>query len=86
MNNIEQYLYQNPELIERFMNDKKELLNEIKQTYADMLESGDLVGRFLLSKALMEILTIATEAGKELLKREMQERHGVNLMNTEGKC
>ena len=85
MNNIEQYLYENPELIKRFMNDNRKLLNEIKQQYADMLESGDLVGRFLLSKALMEILTIATKAGQELLKAEMSQQ-GINVTTNKGSC
>lgn len=86
MNNIEQYLYENPELIKRFMKDNEALLNEIKDTYAKMLASGDLTGRFLLSKALLEIVKVTTEAGQELLKQEMQEQHGMNLMDTEGKC
>lgn len=85
MNNIEAYLHENPELIERFMNDNEALLNEIKQQYADMLESGDLVGRFLLSKALLEILTIATEAGQELLKAEMSQQ-GINVTTNKGSC
>ena len=85
MNNIEQYLYENPELIKRFMNDNKKLLNEIKDTYAKMLESGDLTGRFLLSKALLEIVKVTTEAGKALMQAEMQER-GITMTDTEGKC
>ena len=85
MNDFEEYLYKNPQLIEKFMRDKKPLLNEIKQTYADMLESGDLTGRFLLSKALMEIVKITTEAGQELLKAEMSQQ-GINVTTDRGVC
>ncbi|MCK4487446.1 MAG: hypothetical protein KAU38_11890 [Desulfobacterales bacterium] len=85
MNEIEEYLHENPELIERFLHDNKPLLNEIKQTYADMLESSDLTGRFLLSKALLEIVRVTTETGKALMQVEMQAR-GINLTDVVGQC
>ena len=85
MNNIEQYLYENPELIERFMNDNKALLNKIKNKYADFFRDGDLIGRFLLSEALMGIVKATTEAGKALMQAEKQER-GITMTDTEGKC
>lgn len=85
MNEIDEYLHENPEILERFIHDNKELLNEIKNRYADMLANGDLIGRFLLSKALMEILKITTEAGKALMQAEMQEQ-GLNVTDVKGHC
>ena len=85
MNEIEQYLHENPELIERFMKNNKELLNEIKDRFAGFLESGDLISRYLLSKALFEILRVTGEATKELLRYEMQEQ-GINLTDVKGHC
>ena len=85
MNEIEQYIFDNPELIERFMNDNKALLNEIKDRFAGFLESGDLIGRYLLSKALFEILRVTGEASKELLKQEMSQR-GINVTAKSGSC
>ncbi len=86
MNEIEQYIFDNPQLLKRFMKDNEALLNEVKNKYADLFRDGDLIGRYLLSKALFEILRVTGEATKELLKQEMQEQHGMNLMDTEGKC
>lgn len=86
MNEFEQYLHNNPQLIEKFMHDKKPLLNEIKDIYAKMFASGDLTGRFLLSKALMEIVRATTEEGKALMQAEMREQHGINLTNNKGSC
>ncbi len=85
MNEFEQYLYDNPELLKRFMNDNEALLNEIKARFAGFIESGDLIGKFLLSKALFEILRVTGQATKELLKQEMQ-RQGVNITDTKGSC
>jgi len=86
MNEIEAFLHENPELIERFMKDNENLLNEIKQKYADMLESGDLTGRFLLSRALMEIVKVTTQAGQELLRYEMMAGQGINIAAKKGSC
>ena len=85
MNEIEAYLHENPELIERFMNDNEALLNELKDRFAGFLESGDLIGRYLLSKALFEILRVTGEASKELLKTEMSQR-GLNITDAKGSC
>lgn len=85
MDDIEQYLYENPELIEQFLNNNKTLLNEIKNRFDEMQASGDLIGRYLLSKALFEILRVTGEATKELLKQEMAKR-GVNITGDGARC
>ena len=86
MNEFEQYLFDNPELLKKSMERNEPLLNEVKDRFAEFLESGDLIGRYLLSMALFEILRVTGEATKDLLKQEMQEQHGINLMDTEGIC
>lgn len=85
MNNIENYLKENPELIKDFMQSNGELLNEIKNRFEGFLDSGDLVGKFLLSKALFEILQVTGEATKSALKAELAE-HGLNITNVKGNC
>ena len=87
MNEIEAYLHENPELIQRFMKDNEKLLNEVKDRFAGFLESGDPVGKYLLSMALFEILRTVKDASKALMKAEIAERFGLShLMDTEGKC
>ena len=85
MNNLEQYLFDNQELIADFLKDNKELLNEIKTRFENFSQSGDFVGRYLLSQALLQILKVATTESKALLKTEMA-LAGVNITDAGGSC
>ena len=86
MNNIEQYLYDNPEVLEDFMTNHEKLLNEIKDSFAGFIENGDPVGKYLLSMALFEILRTVKDASKTLMKAEIAERFGLShLMDIQGK-
>jgi hypothetical protein len=40
MNNIEQYLYDNPEVLKDFMTNHEKLLNEVKNSFAGFIENG----------------------------------------------
>jgi len=52
-----------------FLKDNKELLNEIKTRFENFSQSGDFVGRYLLSQALLQILKVANkQKSKALLK------------------
>ena len=85
MDNLEQYLFDNQELITDFLKDNKELLNEIKARFEGFVELGDFVGRYLLSQALLQILKVATEKSKELLAAEMALK-GINITDAGGSC
>lgn len=86
MNNIEQYLYDNPEVLEDFMTNHEKLLNEIKDSFAGFIENGDPVGKYLLSMALFEILRTVKDASKALMKAEIAERFGLShLMDIQDK-
>ena len=87
MNEIEQYLYDNPEVLKDFMTNHKKLLNEVKDSFAGFIKNGDPVGKYLLSMALFEILRTVKDASKAVLQAEIAERFGLShLMDTEGKC
>lgn len=86
MNNIEQYLYDNPEVLKDFMTNHEKLLNEIKDSFAEFIENGDPVGKYLLSMALFEILRTVKDASKALMKAEIAERFGLShLMDIQDK-
>ena len=85
MDNLEQYLFDNQELITDFLKDNKELLNEIKARFEGFVELGDFVGRYLLSQALLQILKVATEKSKDLLSAELAVA-GINITDSGGSC
>jgi len=85
LNNIEQYIKDNPVVISEFMNGNRELLLEIKKRFEDFLESGDLISRYLLAQALLQILKTATEKSKELLSAELAVA-GINITDSGGSC
>ena len=85
MDNLEQYLFDNQELIADFLKDNKALLNEIKTRFEGFTEVGDFVSRYLLSQSLLQILKTATEKSKKLLSAEMALK-GVNVTDTKGSC
>ena len=85
MNAIEEHLYEHPEILEEFMKNNEELLNNIKDRFAGFLENGDVVSKFLLMKAVMEIIRTVGEASKILMKHELQQQ-GINITSVKGTC
>jgi len=69
-----------------FLKDNKELLNEIKTRFENFSQSGDFVGRYLLSQALLQIFKGSKQQkSKALLKTEMA-LAGVNITDAGGSC
>jgi len=85
MDNLEQYLFDNQELITDFLKDNKALLNQLKARFEGFTEVGDFVSRYLLSQSLLQILKVATTESKALLKTEMA-LAGVNITDAGGSC
>lgn len=85
MNEIEAYLHENPELLEKFMENNQELLNTIKDRFAGFIGSGDLISRFLLCTSLFEILRVEHAASKEWMAAELAAK-GINITDITGNC
>jgi hypothetical protein len=81
MNQIEQFLSDNPELIDNFIKDNGELIQAIKDRFKQFTGAGDVAARFLLSSALLEVLQVELEASKDQLRDTILERTGCYVMD-----
>ena len=90
LNDFDAYLFENPELIDRFTAETTDLFRAIKDRFKLFLDAENLVGRYLLARALNDLVRdelqvskgqIRTEAFKKcrlILKDADNTKHGIN--------
>jgi len=80
MNNIERFLFQNPDAMKTFELANRDILQAIKERFESFFVEGDVVGKFLLCLALQGIVQFNAEREKALCLNELQTR-GIGLMD-----
>lgn len=85
MNEIDEYLHENPEILEEFTQYNKALLTLLKERFEFFSKEGDVVSGYLLMRAVMGIVYITGEETKASIGAELA-KAGVNITNTKGHC
>ena len=73
MNDLEKYINEHQEIVAQFRADNSDLLDALRNRFVSFQESGDTVGKYLLSQALIEVLTAAHKAASEALQDKQRE-------------
>lgn len=73
MTKIDEYLHDNPRLLSEFMQ-HGDILRELRRRFEIMIAEGDVVSRYLLTKALQETIQVSAETAKEILRERIRER------------
>lgn len=68
ISNIDKYLMENPKILKQFLEENRELINDLKTRFDIFLKADDLYSRYLLCKALFGILTIMRDVSKEKIQ------------------
>ena len=82
---LQQYLRDNPAVIEAFNEKYMPLIMQIQDAFNDMYKADDLPGRMLLSTAMFEILQHVQKEQKAFIAHERQKR-GYFAVQSAGKC
>ncbi len=53
---IEDHIKTNPEILENFNHDYGDILAELRARFQRFIAAGDLIGKYLMSKTLLEIV------------------------------
>lgn len=69
---LEKFLNDNPEKIAAFKADNSDVLNLIVQRFKYFHEGGDVIGKYLLSTAMVEILTEVYNKSSEGLRQKKE--------------
>lgn len=80
VNEIDQFLFDNPEILEQFNKDHGDIIKALNERF--VLLEADTIGRYLLSLALVETLRVATAASRQAIADQLLER-GVCVMKGE---
>jgi len=86
LSEIDQYLYENPEIVDTFLSDNKELLHAIKQRFSMFLDNGDVLSRYLLARALNDLVREELEVSKGQVREQAFEKCGLFLMDADVKA
>ena len=80
---IDDELRKNPEILEKFNRDHGAILVELRGRFQTFLTSGDVIGRYLLTRALFETIQIQGEVAKQHIQERIAEQ-GVFIHNGSG--
>jgi len=77
---MEDYLKKQPELIERFREQNRDLLNSIKERFMEFNQDSDVISKYLLTVALVQIMAAVSQKTKEEIAQHMREQ-GLNIID-----
>jgi len=77
---MEDYLKEHPELIERFREQNRDLLNSIKERFMEFSQDSDVISKYLLTVALVQIMAAVSLETKEKIAQHMREQ-GLNIID-----
>ena len=83
LSEIDQYLYENPELVTRFTAENIDLLKSIKDRFKMFLDNENLVGRYLLARALNDLVRDELQVSKGQIREQAFKQCGLVLMDAE---
>ena len=70
---IEKLLHENPDLLKTFLESHQDILVDLRARFQTMIASGDMIGRYLMCKALFETIDIQGKVAKEHIERKARE-------------
>jgi len=77
---MQDYLKKQPELIERFREQNRDLLNSIKERFMEFNQDSDVISKYLLTVALVQIMAAVSQKTKEEIAQHMREQ-GLNIID-----
>jgi len=83
LSDIDQYLYENPAIVNRFMVDNSDVFEAIKQRFKLYLDGNNVVARYLLARALNDIVMDELRTSKGQVKEQAFKQCGLVLMDAE---
>jgi hypothetical protein len=81
---IEDEIKSNPEKLEEFNRNHGDVLLELRARFLRFIADGDLMGRYLMSKTLLEKVEIQAQVAKQHIEQKPREK-GLNIVDIEGK-
>lgn len=84
LNDIEQFILENPKTLDRFADENGKLLEALKQRFISYQKNNDVVSKYLLMTALTEILTVVSDVTKKMIAAQLREKNINIIDNREG--
>ncbi len=85
LNEFDSYLFENPELVDRFTAENQDLFKAIKARFKLFLNNENLVGRYLLARALNDLVRDELQVSKGQIRQEAFKQCGIVLMDGDPK-
>ena len=85
LSDIDQFLYENPAIIDRFMADNTDIFEAIKQRFKLYLDGNNVVARYLMARALNDLVREELEVSKGQVREQAFEKCGLFLMDADVK-
>jgi len=83
LNNIEKFILENPETLDRFADENGKLLEAIKRRFIAYQENGDILSKHLLMMALTEILIVVSQVTKQMIAEQVREKN-IHVIDNKG--
>ena len=83
LNDFDSYLLENPKLIDRFLVENSNLFKAIKDKFKLFLDAENLVGRYLLARALNDLVRDELKVSKGQIKEQAFKKCGLVLMDAD---
>jgi len=85
LSEIDQYLHDNQAIVNRFMADNSDIFNAITQRMKLYLDGGNVVARYLMQKALNDLVKDEIKVSKGQIKEQAFKQCGLILMDGDPK-
>lgn len=85
LSEIDQYLYENPAIVDRFTADNTDLFKAIKQRFKLYLDGENVVARYLMARALNDLVRDELSVSKGQIREQAFKQCGVVLMDADPK-
>ena len=83
LSEIDQYLYENPAIVDRFTADNTDLFKAIKQRFKLYLDGENVVARYLMARALNDLVKDELQISKGQIRQEAFKQCGLILKDAD---
>ena len=83
LNEIDSYLYENPAIVNRFMAENQDLFKAIKDRFKLFLDNENLVARYLMARALNDLVKDELQISKGQIRQEAFKQCGLILKDAD---
>ena len=85
LSEIDDYLFENSEIIDRFMADNQDIFKAIKRRFKLYLDGKNVVARYLMARALNDLVREELAVSKGQVREQAFEKCGLFIMDADVK-